>query len=537
MKLDKIVKNLINFLYKNQVDGSFEARTYYGELYAALAMAIYNKDFFLPTILQFIDSYYYLDKNHDSFHWEFNNYALIELQKEMPKRNKKIDVLLKKPKFKGTKVTNWTLLRNLTLFKLKIKQNEAKKNAKTRILRMQRNGLIKDDEDVRSLQYHCFSMSLIGEFFLTSGDVFFKDRFFSAVEFISKFILPNGMTNYIGRGQEQIFGYGPLIFSLLLAYKIKKDNNYLEKTGLILKHINSFQRSDGSFPLVLRKEEKGIPLSNVTNNKNYLGWYNYNNYFDYLAFFAYYLVKVLKLEMSEQIAGIPSSSRTNETNFVNNDFLVVKKKKYTAVLSRPGGYWTNDLPIPLICNSKGIFSPIYGGEQFGSHLYNESMIPLPWGIVNWKNACFLISNKSLIKTLLRRKSCFYLRNHLNYDLTSNSISGSSRVLTHNRLFKFYHQKIEIFDVLKFKKKCYFHKFYFVNLLFYNLSKKDNETFISNIYERQLTIEIYYDYPLTLINHYGFSALGSLDAIKDNFTNTYFGKNDILKAKYILRVNS
>jgi hypothetical protein len=105
-------------------------------------------------------------------------------------------------------------------------------------------------------------------------------------------MLMDGSMLWLGRGQEQIFGYGALIYAL--EYVNRKIQPLPEKNlQQLQEHVLSFQRPDGSFPLVLRRREPEMAKSNFTLHPP--GWYGYNTIYDYQPFLAYTLWRTAQL--------------------------------------------------------------------------------------------------------------------------------------------------------------------------------------------------------------------------------------------------
>ena len=119
---------------------------------------------------------------------------------------------------------------------------KAKNTARNKIKRFQLgSGLILDDPGVKSFQYHCFSIAMIGEIYISTNDKIFLKSFSKGIDFILNFILPNGCTLYIGRGQEQSFGYGALIYILSLYFKFFNDTKTISYINIIFNYLQKFK--------------------------------------------------------------------------------------------------------------------------------------------------------------------------------------------------------------------------------------------------------------------------------------------------------
>ena len=139
----------------------------------------------------------------------------------------------------------------------------------------------------------------------------------------------------------------------------------------VVQYLLKFQRADGSFPLVLREGEKGYPRKIDTMDERFLGWYSYNNLFDYLPFLGYFLMKAYLVCTSENTKNAVhiKFEQNRENIYQDKNFLVYFNTSYTAVVGRPGGRWTNDMPFPYVCYKGVSVFPCYGGQQQGDTLY------------------------------------------------------------------------------------------------------------------------------------------------------------------------
>ncbi|EKN66453.1 hypothetical protein BABA_15127 [Neobacillus bataviensis LMG 21833] len=382
--------NIGNFIMKWLSDKSgFECRSFYGEAFSlSLLEGLEILDD--ATRMKLVNSYIKLDKEDSQFHWEFNNYALLNYLNM--KNDKEIYDFIYPLKFKHTPVTNWTLLRSNARLLAKQDENKAISEALSKVNNFQLDsGLILDQKQDESFQYHCFSIAMIGEIYeLTNREEFYKS-FISGVNFIRNFILSTGDTTYIGRGQKQSFGYGALIYILTLAYKFTEDNSLLNDIKKVKNLLVRHQHTDGSFPLVLNGIEQPIPKKVNIEDPSYVGWYPYNNYFDYLPFMGYFVLKASNVLHS---LNLDKSTHDEKVSYSDKNFIVEKKSKYEAVVSKTGGYWTNDMPIPYIISDGKSITPCYGGEQFQKSLFSVKGLPLPYchslkKSIRWRGVSFL----------------------------------------------------------------------------------------------------------------------------------------------------
>ena len=291
------------------------------------------------------------------------------------------------------------MLRSNVRIRAAVDAEAGNREAKIKLRRMQNpSGLILDDPGVRSFQYHCFSAAMIYEIYQETKDPFFLESFSRAVSFIRHFILPNGDTLYVGRGQQQSFGYASLIYILSALYALTGDRFVLGDLVTVARYVTSYARLDGSLPLVLGGGEEPLPHpNNPHQDPKYLGWYAYNNYFDYLPFAGLFLRKSAELLMSVKV-GAPGC--INQEPYRDPDFMKVISGQTIFVISRAGGYWANDLPVPYVYSGGRARTPCYGGEQFGESIYSLKGIPLPVRSsgcsLRWKALSFFVRDMMVV---------------------------------------------------------------------------------------------------------------------------------------------
>lgn len=392
-KTKKISNSIASFILSWLDDKhNFECRLFYGE---SFSLALLQRTNLLDEITKnkLIKAYEDLDKADPQFHWEFNNYALFDYYQNS--NDESIKKYLEPLKFKNTPVTNWTLLRSAARLMANIGRELAIREAKEKIEKFQvSSGLILDAKNDKSFQYHCFSMAMVGEIYEHTQDNYFKTSFLKGIEFIRNFILSNGEALYIGRGQNQSFGYGALIYILSLAYKFTEDKTFLGDIEKVTTFLLQNQREDGSFPLVMNRVEKTIPKVIDMQSEEFVGWYPYNNYFDYLPFMGFFIAKAEEVLRSLDTSKI--EYRTQK-EYRDDDFIKIVKPNYEAVLSKTDGYWTNDMPIPYIVTKGKNITPCYGGEQFQKSLYSQEGISLPYferfkKSIRWRAISFFRNN-------------------------------------------------------------------------------------------------------------------------------------------------
>ena len=232
-----------------------------------------------------------------------------------------------------------------------------------------------------SFMYHCFDLSsLCGILSLTGWEVA-EEALRRGVDFISDFVLRNGDAIYIGRGQQQLLAYGALIYSLSYAAARWGEERYLAATERAFRHVISHRRADGTLPLIVRHGEQGWPdESGRAASPEHPGWYRYNNFYDYEPAIGLFLARAAEaLRERPQLSAAALEGPEGLTVY-GHEMAIWRDDLWEAVLSVPGGYWANALPMPYICVQGTSVTPCYGGDRIPPSLYSAEMIPLPQAI-------------------------------------------------------------------------------------------------------------------------------------------------------------
>lgn len=523
-KYDVIANKLLQFLAKKQNnDGTFPGETYYGETFAILAWSFdYNK--YKKNIDKAIIAYG-KKKRDSNFHWEFNNYALLEYHSMYG--DKSILKYITKLKFKYLKSTNWTLLRATC----KILNNSDIKKAISEIdyaLSFQDDsGLIWDHKKSKSIQYHIFSAALLGEISEKTKDKNIKNHFLEAARFVHKLILKNGDSVYIGRGQEQLFGYGALLYVLEMAEKYIQNGIFRSDGIRVINFISNYARKNGSFPLVLRKEEKGFPKKINVNNIRYLGWYPYNNYFDYLPFFAYYLFKTRSI-LTSATKKVNIKSRLN----LNNDeFIIFKNINYEAIISRPFGQMSNDMPVPYICYKNFSFMPCYGGPtQYKLYFIKNFFIKL--GLIDKAKDTKIkfYSKEALALPYWKEKNKISYLRDCPSRITKNFLIFSAPFLRFERNFNFLDKSIKINDKIIITKNTNLGWIYLINYFFLRVKKLTNNKLTLLNENDKIIAEVQFSNKIKINKKSFYCAKGPLVNIYEKLENIKLLKGNIFERK-------
>lgn len=376
---------IASFLAAKQLDsGDFPARNYYGKSFSALLWALHGQTYG-ENVRRALDKLREEMRGElpANFHHEFNRYAILKIaQCDNPVGN--VADLLSRERYTGTRVANWTLLR--AYCRSHSKSAESRAMARVELFLAQRwftrdSGLIEDQRGAYTMQYHAFCCALLGELLdgplagLRSHRAWFE----RSVNALTDLILPGGQCNYLGRGSLQSFGYAATVLALAHAYRAFGRREYLQTLEEVLEHLMTFQRADGSLPLVLSGSGEGLPEKFDLLNPAYAGWWSYNNYYDYLPFTGALLALASRvLHSSDEERRKDQAASWRDILRINDPIRVVRTPRYTAVFTLPNQKtWAASLPLPYLETQGRTPFPCYGGEQHQKSIYSKFGLPLP----------------------------------------------------------------------------------------------------------------------------------------------------------------
>jgi hypothetical protein len=376
-------------------------------------------------------------------HGEFNIYALLHCRERLGAGA--VDALLRQLRFGGRHSANWALLRAVCRARQGpfLAPGRSRAEARAVLLRYARRGLIHDRPNVRSFGYHAFCGALLAELWRECGARWMGRAAVDAARFLAPFVLPNGDALYVGRGQQQIFGYGALLHLLEAGAQLTGDCAFEQLAEQVLARVLRFQHRDGSLPLVLREGEEGEPWQPDASRP---GWYSYNRYADYLPFLGCMLLKAAEVELDAADAREPRPQHPA--------FLMHEESRYRAVVAVPGGTPTNDLPFPYVCVAGESIFPCYGTE--GDEAAPEA-VSLPYGVLDGGQV-------------------YSPRDQLRYRIQGHELTGESRLLRHVRTFRFRGDGFDCVDAILFRRHCAFESFVPANFLFRTLRPSEGHTF-------------------------------------------------------------
>ena len=450
-----ISKKLIKNLNKKK---DFDQRNYYAKSFLAASLIKINK-FKYEKIIRLLVKRISQEKKGKLYHYEFNRYALNDAF-----GSKKALKILNTNKFTYGKVANWSILRVICRF------NESKKLNLISLLELirvkilfQTNFGIQDQKGLFSTQYNFFSLALLNEIRSQSVNLFSNNWFNQSLSNCIHQINSNGVTNLIGRGSLQLFGYASLIYLLSFYSNNLKILKLLE---IIIDTVARQINYQSVIPVVLFKKKKfkekkykGTPN---LQKKDKLGWYSYNNEPDYSAFA---LLMFLKAKDN-----LSNNFKTKKIKIENNSgFRKIDKEIYCYKKNKILIYFgiqrikNNECCLfnPIIINGQQFLLPPLGGEQSKNSLNNNTDFGLP-EISNYKNKILEIKKRNI------------------YNLGKNSIEqfiDFEKKVHLTRTIKILSKEIHIFDkIINYTKQPFNlidFKFIQENFLKYDLKLKSN----------------------------------------------------------------
>jgi hypothetical protein len=421
---------------RQRADGAFPGPDHYGLAFALLLWSELGAPFASAAEA----AWRRLEAEPRRDHGEFNAYALLHLRGREPAR---ADHLLQRLRLDGRHSANWMLLRAVcrAMPGRWYSPRRARLETRAALLRYGRGALIHDRAGVRSLTYHAFCGALLADLARLSGDRQAGAAAVRAARFLRPFVLPNGDALYLGRGQQQIFGYGALLYLLEAAAALSGEAEYHACAGRVFGRLLRFRREDGSFPLVLQEDEPPEPWEPEAPLP---GWYSYNRYADYLPFLGWFLWKAGRVPGIQNRESRVTASEAGVTSPLPT-LRVWRTDRYTAVLAAPRGAAANGLPFPYVCAEGESIFPCYGGEGEDE----PAATALPYG-------------------RLANGRWYAFGEHLRYRLAGAGLIGESRLVRHARHFEFQDDGFTCRDEIAFRRRAGFAEFAAAHFLFPNL---------------------------------------------------------------------
>ncbi len=282
------------------IDGRVQGEHYSTSHFALLSAILYNEtkdDHYLDQAKQAVDFHLRTSPNEYApisnwmYHWDFQNYAFVltygllnDVLSTEDRKRWQNGLKTWKTNYKN-KLTNWAAMRawafleRSRLFDGKL--DVLKANWNLRIVHKARSsdGCFDDNLNLsRPIQYHIFTVAVLHRVYLLNRSEKLKERFIKGVRYFLPFVDPDGDFNYVGRGHEQIFGYGAAIYALEAAFKETGEDVFLTTADRLFDYLLKFRKGN-YFPLVL----------NDRPDEERSGWYDYHHLTVYNAFLGVWL--------------------------------------------------------------------------------------------------------------------------------------------------------------------------------------------------------------------------------------------------------
>ena len=329
------------------------------------------------------DEYFLQD---GSYHWDFQNLAFLQVYFRLsPFLDPAVKKLWKK-KIKrlrensNNSLTNWLCMRAFSsLLRMMLFWNP--KYVIQYYWRLEKVRWAKDGDGCfedetgksRSVQYHLYTVALLHQIYRLRKNRALLKEFMQGVDYFIQFIDPDGSCQYIGRGQEQIFGYGLALYILEAAIVEDPGNAsfYQKHLDAVWNHLSSFYH-DPHFPLALnrRKDDEGF------------GWYDYNYLTVYNAFLGVWLAMADDIRKEEKSSvSLPKLSNKNKKAaiFRNEDLFAVFYQGTTTYLSEPTvtpvHLWMKGVGWVFSCPG-GPFSEAFASKRRAEHIEKNLFAPL-----------------------------------------------------------------------------------------------------------------------------------------------------------------
>ncbi len=480
---------------RQRPDGGFPGPDHYGVTAAVWLWSHFGAEF----VAQMDRAWDRLKGDPPATHGEFNTYALLQCRERLGAGP--VDALVRRLRFGGRHSANWMLLRAVcrALPGPRFSPLQSSLGARAALIRYARRGFIADRPGVRSFAYHAFCGALLADLWKERRARWAGVAAARAAHFAARFVLPNGDGMYVGRGQQQIFGYGALLYLLEAAAQLTGEDVFSEAADRAFSRLMQFQRGDGSFPLVLREGEPAEPWS---PDAPLPGWYSYNRYADYLPFLGCFLLKAAR-------PNAPSLGQVAPAG-PHPELRVWRQARYVAVLAAPGGASTNDMAFPYVCCGGQSLFPCYGAE--GDQAPAEAA-PLPYAT-------------------LAAGQQYAFRERLRYRLTDTGLTGASRLVHHVRDFDFGPAGFACRDRITFRRRCSFSQFVPANFPLRALRRAADGTFETWHRGARVSLELHPDgssHP-----DVGVSASGPLVALRHAMGRVEARAGDVVSTELRVR---
>lgn len=432
------------------------------------------------------DEYYFDDYD---YHWDFQNYAFLETYNLLEDALSEIEKRTWVRGLKGyqentrNRHTNWIAMRSYSALQRSrlfhsVFDNIRFRNRLSRVIQAKKkDGCYDDFPDVsRPIQYHVFTVVLLHRIYLIKPTKKLRQHILSGIYYFCKFIDPDGCFNYLGRGQEQIFGYGIALYVLEAAKLLEPDKKeYFEfSVTRIWNYLSRFKTND-HFPLVLnnRKDEEKF------------GWYDYHHTTVYNAFLGVWLG--LSFLLREEVSGSARYRENYFCYFKPSQMISVSKDEYFIAFSGGKKSYLTEVgltPLHIWFKEMGAVFSCPGGpskEKFGKlnpveHVEKNYLAPL----FQLKNGEWLTpAKKEFDLSVSGNDKISFFYNYGDFSVHRNVLLEPRKII--------FEDKIKIEQDVHFKEIRYFNFPLAIEEFKFDISAKNTLRLKKN--DRQLLLEI------------------------------------------------
>ncbi|MBN1894367.1 hypothetical protein JW906_07715 [bacterium] len=330
------------------------------------------------------------------YHWDFQNFALLEayrlLRDHLSDSEKKrwMKAIRRNRENLDNPLTNWIAMRScVALLRHDLfRQPWDRWRWRLRLNRVfrarYRDGYFDEFRGMdKPIQYHAYTLALLHRLYLLRPRKKLKDAILSGTRYLISLTDPEGCFNYVGRGQEQIFGYASALYILEAAQILDPDSagHFAEVAKHIWRYLLSFKRN-GHFPLVLNQRQ----------DQERYGWYDYHHLTVYNAFLGLWLAFAQRLHDMERPGTVKSAepfrpvvfyTRPTRTAVLSNGFIFSafrcgKSRYYTEPGISPLHLWLKKAGWVFSCPggpTERQYGKVFGGEYFKMNFFSPLVKP------------------------------------------------------------------------------------------------------------------------------------------------------------------
>jgi len=180
------------------------------------------------------------------------------------------------------------------------------------------------------IAYHAYTSALLHRYWLNTGNGVVRQAFLRAAKLLFKLIPNNGHVAFRGRSSGHIFTYGVGYYVMVAAARETGEGKYTQTARGILERLQSYQRSDGRFPVVANKEtyEKRVEFQ---------ASYSYHSVYN--AHCSAWLARAIPILEAIDTAVNPPlyQKRTDGIDNVGGGLYIITKSEYFVVISTGSG--------------------------------------------------------------------------------------------------------------------------------------------------------------------------------------------------------